>query len=80
MDLIKVYLNNLTENDSKIFLKNNNIELNEKEFKFLFNEIKNNYKKIIIEDENEINYIKANINNESFKKLFSLLNKYKKYL
>ena len=80
MDLVKLYIKNLTENDAKVFLKNQNIELNNNEFNFLYKEIKENYEKIIQEDENEINLIKSMINNNNFNKLNSLFKKYKKYL
>ena len=80
MDLIKIYINNLTKNDAKTFIQNRNIELTENEFDFLFKEIKENYIRIIEEDENEIGLIKSRINNNSFDKLMLLFKKYKKYL
>ena len=80
MDLIKIYINNLTKNDAKTFIQNRNIELTENEFDFLFKEIKENYIKIIDEDENEIDLIKSRINKNSFDKLMLLFKKYKKYL
>lgn len=80
MDLIKIYINNLTKNDAKTFIQNRNIELTENEFDFLFKEIKENYIRIIDEDENEIDLIKSRINKNSFDKLMLLFKKYKKYL
>ena len=80
MDLIKIYINNLTKNDAKTFIQNRNIKLTENEFNFLFKEIKENYIRIIEEDENEIGLIKSRINNNSFDKLMLLFKKYKKYL
>lgn len=80
MDLIKIYINNLTKNDAKTFIQNRNIELTENEFDFLFKEIKENYIRIIEEDEYEIDLIKSRINKNSFDKLMLLFKKYKKYL
>ena len=80
MDLIKIYINNLTKNDAKTFIQNRNIELTENEFDFLFKEIKENYIRIIDEDENEIDLMKSRINKNSFDKLMLLFKKYKKYL
>lgn len=80
INLIKIYINNLTEKDAKSFLERQDILLNDEEFNYLFQTIKNDYMKIINEDENQINEIKRKIPKKSFNKLYDLFIKYKKYL
>ena len=80
INLIKIYINNLNERDAKSFLERQDILLNDEEFNYLFQTIKNDYMKIINEDENQINEIKRKIQKKSFNKLYDLFIKYKKYL
>ena len=80
IDLIKIYIDNLTRKEAYDFLKNKSINLTNNEFEYLFNIIKTDYKKIIKEDLTTMNNIKNNISLDNYLKLYSLLNKYKKYL
>ena len=80
INLIGIYVNNITENQAKEFLEEKNISLSKDEFDFLFNKIKANYKEIINEDILTFKEIKDKISMQNYIKLISLFNKYKKYL
>ena len=80
INLIGIYVNNITEKQAKDFLKEKDIILNDFEFNYLFNKIKNNYKDIINEDILAFKEIKDNLEEENYNKLITLFNEYKKYL
>ena len=80
INLIGIYVNNITKNQANEFLIENDIYLNEVEFNYLFKKIKTNYKDILNEDIQTFKEIKDNISYNSYIKLISLFNNYKKYL
>ncbi|MBR3116811.1 MAG: hypothetical protein IKF36_02935 [Bacilli bacterium] len=80
IDLIKIYINNLTKEQALNFLNNKSIYLSDSEFEYLFKLIKTEYKKIIDEESSIMNDIKNNISLNNYLKLYNLLKKYKKYL
>lgn len=79
-NILKMYINKLDRNDIKMFFIKENINVNNEEFEYLFNILKNDYGKILNNDKNIINDIKNNINNDAYNKLLNLLNKYKTYI
>lgn len=80
MNIIEIYINNLTREQAKDFLNNKSIYLTELEFEYLFNIVKNDYIKIIDEDSSIMNNIKNNLSLDNYIKLYNLFTKYKKYL
>lgn len=76
-NILKMYINKLSKEDIRNFLKKENISVNNAELEYLFNILKNDYEKILNNDKNIINDIKNNINDDAFNKLLNLLNKYK---
>ena len=78
INIIKKYIDILSKKDIDNFLKLNSIFINETELDFLYKTMKNDYKRIIDNDENIIEEIKNNINEDAFNKLLSLYKKYKK--
>lgn len=82
--LIKNYIDKLTIFDLKNFALKNNINLNEKELKFLLNLTKENFEDILINENKYLDLIKNNITPNEVQKIkdlyFYYKNKYKGYL
>lgn len=78
MNLIKIYINNLTKEESDRFLKNNDIFLSNDELEYLYNKVRNNYEDIIKEDKNILEDIENNIDKDNYNKLYMLFKEYKK--
>ena len=78
MNLIKIYINNLTKEESDRFLKNNDIFLSNDELEYLYNKVRNNYEDIIKEDKNILEDIENNIDKDNYNKLYILFKEYKK--
>jgi len=76
-DLIINYINDLNDKDINSFLDKNNIILNNEEYIFLKNIIKEKYNDILDENTYLFKLIKDTINNDAYQKLINLFNKYK---
>lgn len=79
-ELVIKYINNLDEDEVKDFLINNNINLNNEEFEFLFNIVKEKYNDIFDENIYLFKLIRDSINEDAYNKLIKLFNQYKKLL
>ena len=79
-ELVIKYINNLDEDEVKDFLINNNINLNNEEFEFLFNIVKEKYNDIFNENIYLFKLIRDTINEDAYNKLIKLFNQYKKLL
>ena len=77
MNLLKQYINKITINNINDFATKNNIILNEKELKFIFDLVKNNYEKIINDLEPFKDKLKQNLTDENYHKIINLYNTYK---
>ena len=78
--MIIKYIKNLEEDEVKEYLDNNNIKLNEEEFDFLFNIVKEKYNDIFEENIYLFKLIRDTINEDAYTKLIKLFNQYKKFL
>ena len=76
-ELIYNYINNISDKDITTFLDKNNIILNDEEYEFLKNIIKEKYNDILDENTYLFKLIKDTINNDAYYKLLELFNKYK---
>ena len=76
LNVIKIYINRLTKDDVKSFLKKESITLNDTEFDYLFNILKKDYGKILNSDKELFLEIKENINEDAYNKLINIFNKY----
>jgi hypothetical protein len=76
LNVIKIYINGLTKDDVKSFLKKESITLNDTEFDYLFNILKKDYGKILNSDKELFLEIKENINEDAYNKLINIFNKY----
>jgi hypothetical protein len=76
-DLIINYINDLNDKDINSFLDKNNIILNNEEYIFLKNIIKEKYNDILDENTYLFKLIKDTINIDAYHKLINLFNKYK---
>lgn len=76
-ELIINYINNLDDNDIKNFLNKNNIVLNNEEYSFLKNIIKEKYNDLLEENTYLFKLIKDTINPDAYYKFLNLFNKYK---
>lgn len=77
INLIKIYINKIKKEDMNIFLKNNNINLSNKEIDYAYYILKNKYELIIDNDVSIFNDIKDNISEDNYIKLMELYNNYK---
>lgn len=78
--MIIKYIKNLDKDVVKEYLDNNNIKLNEEEFDFLFNIVKEKYNDIFEENIYLFKLIRDTINEDAYNKLIKLFNQYKKFL
>lgn len=79
-EMIIKYIKNLDKDEVKEYLDNNNIKLNEEEFDFLFNIVKEKYNDIFEENIYLFKLIRDTINEDAYNKLIKLFNQYKKFL
>ena len=79
-EMIIKYIKNLGKDEVKEYLDNNNIKLNEEEFDFLFNIVKEKYNDIFEENIYLFKLIRDTINEDAYNKLIKLFNQYKKFL
>ncbi len=77
INVIKLYIDKLKKDDIKVFLKSNNIIVDDNELDYLYIVVKNKYEDFLNNDITVLNNIKENINNEAYIKLLELYNKYK---
>ena len=77
INVIKLYIDKLKKDDIKVFLKSNNIIVDDNELDYLCIVVKNKYEDFLNNDITVLNNIKENINNEAYIKLLELYNKYK---
>lgn len=76
--LIKNYINKLTINDVNKMAIKHDINLNDQELNFVYNQIKDNYETLLYGDSNFIfNELKNNVSNENYLKIKDLFNEYK---
>ena len=76
--VIENYVRNLTKNDVYMFATSNNIILNEKEFYYVFNTIKHNYKFFLGDDYMLIfNEAKNFLRKENYDKIYDLYMSYR---
>ena len=76
--LIKSYINKLTIQDINNIANKNNINLNDYELNFIYNQIKNNYNDLLYGDSTNIfNELKNNVSSDNYYKIMELYTKYK---
>ena len=76
--LIKNYINKLTIQDINNIANKNNINLNDYELNFIYNQIKNNYNDLLYGDSTNIfNELKNNVSSDNYYKIMELYTKYK---
>ena len=82
--LIKNYVDKLTIDNLKEFALKNDINLNQNEFEYLLNLVKNNFDDILLNENKYLKEVENNINPEAFIKVKELFlyykNRYKGYL
>ena len=77
INLIKIYIDKIKKEDMNIFLKNNGINLSEKELEYAYYIIKNKYELILNNNKSIFDDIKENISEDNYIKLMKLYNNYK---
>ena len=77
INLIKIYIDKIKKEDMNIFLKNNGINLSEKELEYAYYIIKNKYELILNDNKSIFDDIKENISEDNYIKLMELYNNYK---
>ena len=76
--LIKNYINKLSINDVNKMAINHDINLNNQELNFVYNQIKDNYDVLLYGNPDFIfNELKNNVSNENYLKIKDLFNEYK---
>ena len=76
-ELIIKYFNNLSKEEIYEYLDKYNIKLNDEEYDFLINIIKEKYNDLIDENIYLFKLIRDTINEDAYNKLIDLFNKYK---
>lgn len=79
-EIIKKYINNLTNDEINLFLEENNITLNKDEYDFLIPLLKEKFDDLLSENPYLFKLIKDEINTDSYNKLINLFNKYKTFI
>ena len=76
--LINSYIDKLTIQDINNIANKNNINLNDYELNFIYNQIKNNYNDLLYGDSTNIfNELKNNVSSDNYYKIMELYTKYK---
>lgn len=76
--LIKNYINKLTIDDINNIAIRHNIDLNNDELYYIYNQIKNNYQDLLCEDSSIIfNDLKNNVSSSNYDKIKNLFDTYK---
>ena len=76
-ELIIKYFNNLSKEEIYEYLDKYNIKLNDEEYDFLINIIKEKYNDLLDENIYLFKLIRDTINEDAYNKLIDLFNKYK---
>lgn len=76
-ELIIKYFNNLSKEEIYEYLDKYNIKLNDEEYEFLINIIKEKYNDLLDENIYLFKLIRDTINEDAYNKLIDLFNKYK---
>ena len=76
-ELIIKYFNNLSKEEIYDYLNKYNIKLNDEEYDFLINIIKEKYNDLLDENIYLFKLIRDTINEDAYNKLIDLFNKYK---
>lgn len=79
-ELVIKYIKNIKDSEIKSFLNDYNINLNNDEYDFLVNIIKEKYNDIFDENIYLFKLIRDTINEDAYNKLIKLFNQYKKFL
>lgn len=79
-ELIIKYFNNLSKEEIYEYLDKYNINLNEEEYEFLINIIKEKYNDLLDENIYLFKLIRDTINEDAYNKLIDLFNKYKGFI
>ena len=74
------YAKNLTKNDIDSFVKNNNIEISEKDKTIIYNHIKTYYKVFFNDPIKYIKMLKGKIEDDIYYQILMIYDKYKNYL
>lgn len=78
--VVKRYIENLTINDVKTYIKNKNYEVSEHDVNIIYNYIKEYCDDILDKKDGCMNKLKEQINPTTFNQLMDLYNKYKDYI
>lgn len=76
-ELIIKYFNNLSKEEIYEYLDKYNIKLNDEEYEFLINVVKEKYNDLLDENIYLFKLIRDTINEDAYNKLIDLFNKYK---
>lgn len=81
MDIIDLYVRNMSVSNVRDFAYKNNIALSDEETDFVYNFIKNNYREVIKNrDSFDLSAYKEKFSEENFQKIEKLIKKYISYL
>ncbi len=81
MNIIDLYIRNMSKSNVLDFAYKNNIILSEEETNFVYNFIKNNYKEVIKNKNNfNLSTYKEKFSSENYTKIEKLIKKYISYL
>lgn len=80
-ELVKKYINLLTENDIKKYATSKNENINDYESTIIYNHIKKYYQELLDKNTSSFNILKQNLRKDLFDKIVLLYNEYSsKYL
>lgn len=79
-NIIMNYAKNLTKKDIYSFVKNNNIEVSEKDIDTIYNHIKTYYQVFFDDPIKYIKMLKGNISDDVYYQILMIYDKYKNYL
>ncbi len=74
--IIKSYIKSMTKDDIYSFAKKNNINLNDNELDYIYSNIKYNYDEILNNPKLYLDKAKANLNTNTYNKLYELYSIY----
>ena len=81
MDIIDLYVRNMSVSNVRDFAYKNDIDLSDEETDFVYNFIKNNYREVIKNrDSFDLSAYKEKFSEENYQKLKELVKEYIKYL
>ena len=79
-NIIMNYAKNLTKKDIYSFVKNNNIEVSEKDIDTIYNHIKTYYQVFFDDPIKYIKMLKGNVGDDIYYQILMFYDKYKNYL